>query len=371
MSVKLSLVLAVVVAVAAALVAALLAVLCKCCWVWWRYRRTHLRRSASQQSYVITQKKQWPGGGFTYQTHENGSLADHDSMSSGEETYIVETPGKFCKLQFWLDLNKEDDVLILRLVQAKGIICTSNVQTAYIYPVIQLYKEGTSLDEREIEKQKMTFEPQWNEEVLFSLDGHPVETLSFCIRLIELDSFSNSHLIGQVDVSLEEADFKGGSGKSQPKWYDIACDSKKPAHEYVGELLVSLNYFPTTQRLTIVILKARNLKIDSTSGLWGPTVRVILMLNKTRLGKKRTAMQKKTLNPVYNEAFTFKVTSEALPKVTFKVLVVNKHSHGAEQTVGHVLLGQQVIGSGFSHWNHMLASLRKPIAMWHPIIPGA
>ena len=103
----------------------------------------------------------------------------------------------------------------------------------------------------------------------------------------------------------------------------------------------------------------------------GPTVRVILMLNKTRLGKKRTAMQKKTLNPVYNEAFTFKVTSEALPKVTFKVLVVNKHSHGAEQTVGHVLLGQQVTGSGFSHWNHMLASLRKPIAMWHPIIPGA
>ena len=42
-----------------------------------------------------------------------------------------------------------------------------------------------------------------------------------------------------------------------------------PSHEYVGELLLSLNYFPTTQRLTIVILKARNLKIESTSGLWG------------------------------------------------------------------------------------------------------
>lgn len=103
----------------------------------------------------------------------------------------------------------------------------------------------------------------------------------------------------------------------------------------------------------------------------GPTVKVLLMLNKTRLGRKRTAMQKKTLNPVYNEAFTFKVTSDTLPKVTFKILVVNKHSHGADQIVGHMLLGQQVTGSGFAHWNHMLASLRKPIAMWHPIIPGA
>ncbi|PFX31542.1 synaptotagmin-1-like [Stylophora pistillata] len=371
MAVKLSLVLAVVVGVASALVAALLAVVCKCCWVWWRYRKTHLRRSASQESYFITQKKQWPGGGFTYQTYENGSLADYDSMSSGEEPYIVETPGEFYKLQFWVDLNKEDDLLIIGLVQAKGILCKSNFQTAYVYPVIQLYKEGISLDEREIEKQKMTFDPQWNEEVLFSLDGHPVETLSFCIRLIELDSFSNSHLIGQVEVSLEEVDSTEPSGKSQPKWYDIAGESKKPAHQYVGELLVSLNYFPTTQRLTIVILKARNLKVDSTSGLWGPTVKVILILNKTRLGKKRTAMQKKTLNPVYNEAFTFKVTSEALSKVTFKVLVVNKHSHGADKTVGHVLLGQQETGSGFSHWNHMLASLRKPVAMWHHIIPGA
>lgn len=103
----------------------------------------------------------------------------------------------------------------------------------------------------------------------------------------------------------------------------------------------------------------------------GPAVKVFLMLNKTRLGRKRTAMQKKTLNPVYNEAFTFKVTSDALQKVTFKIVVVNKHSHGADQTIGHALLGQQVTGSGFSHWNHMLASLRKPIAMWHPIIPGA
>ena len=94
------------------------------------------------------------------------------------------------------------------------------------------------------------------------------------------------------------------------------------------------------------------------------------MLNKTRLGRKRTAMQKKTVNPVYNEAFTFKVTSETLSKVTFKVLVVNKHSQGSDQMVGYVFLGQQVTGSGFAHWNHMLASLRRPIAMWHPLLPG-
>lgn len=221
MAVKLALVLAVVVGVASALAAALLAVLCKCCWVWWRYRRTHRKRSPSQEIYVINQKSSWPGG-ITYQTYENGSVADYESISSGEEPYIVETPGDFGKLQLWLDFNKDEDVLIIGLVQAKGIICKTNVQTAYVSPAIQLCKGEKILDEREIEKQKMTFEPQWNEEVLFSLDGNPAETLSFCIRLIELDSFSNSHLIGQVELSLDEVDF----GEPQPKWHDIAGEPK-------------------------------------------------------------------------------------------------------------------------------------------------
>ena len=101
----------------------------------------------------------------------------------------------------------------------------------------------------------------------------------------------------------------------------------------------------------------------------GPSVKVFLMLNSARLGRKRTAMQKKTLNPVYNEAFTFKVTSDTLQRVSFKVVVVNKHSQGPDEQIGHVLLGQNVTGSGISHWNHMLTSLRKPVAMWHLVIP--
>ena len=121
-----------------------------------------------------------------------------------------------------LEYNKDEDVLIIGLVQAKGIICKTNIQTAYVHPVIQLCKGGKTLGEREIEKQKMTFEPQWNEEVLFSLDGNPIDTISFSIRLIELDSYSNSHVIGQVELSLSEVDF----GEPQPRWYDIAGEQK-------------------------------------------------------------------------------------------------------------------------------------------------
>ena len=100
----------------------------------------------------------------------------------------------------------------------------------------------------------------------------------------------------------------------------------------------------------------------------GPLIKLHLYVTRHRVSKKRTAMQKKTNNPVYNEAFTFKISADALPKVLFKFVVINKTSHGQDDVIGQVSLGQHVTGSGFSHWNHMLASPRKPVAMWHNIM---
>ncbi|XP_031569803.1 synaptotagmin-5-like [Actinia tenebrosa] len=352
----------VIVGVASALAAAFIIVLCKCLWVWCRYRRHRSHPPKDYQTYSVTSRTKWPSE-YTYQTYEN-IHSDVDSIDS-EEPYIIETPGDLGKVQMEVDYNSEHDVLVVGLVQAKGIICKTNVQTAQVYPVAQIYDlEDTLLDERKVEKQPMSFNPQWNDELLFALNGRATDSLQVVIRILELDSFSNEHVIGQIKMPVTEMNV----GTPGSVWYDLT-DINKIECEYVGDILLSLNYFPTTQRLTIVVLKARQLKIESTTGLWGPLVKVFFNVNKKRVGRKRTAMQKKTFNPVYNEAFAFKVSQDALPKITFRVLVINKTSHGQDEVIGHVTLGQHVVGSGFSHWSHMLTTLRKPVAMWHPIIP--
>lgn len=35
--------------------------------------------------------------------------------------------------------------------------------------------------------------------------------------------------------------------------------------------------------------------------------------------------------------------------------------------IGHVIVGCATNGKGLRHWNQMLTSLRKPVAMWHAI----
>jgi hypothetical protein len=49
-----------------------------------------------------------------------------------EEPYIIETPGDLGKIQMEVDYNIEDDVLVVGIVQAKGIICKTNIQTAQV-----------------------------------------------------------------------------------------------------------------------------------------------------------------------------------------------------------------------------------------------
>lgn len=49
---------------------------------------------------------------------------------------------------------------------------------------------------------------------------------------------------------------------------------------------------------------------------------------------------------------------------------VSPESNGGSTTIssiGHVIVGSSTTGKGLRHWNQMLSSLRKPVAMWHAI----
>lgn len=143
-------------------------------------------------------------------------------------------------------------------------------------------------------------------------------------------------------------------------------------------------------------MEARNLKKMDLAGLSDPYVKVALMnygesncnafwisiLNTQltsytvvtndsgkRIKKKKTSIKKCTLNPHYNEAFSFEIPFEQIQKVQLIFTVVDYDRIGTSDPIGKVVLGcdQSTGESEQRHWMDMLASPRRPIVQWHTL----
>ncbi|XP_037822418.1 synaptotagmin 1, partial [Lucilia sericata] len=137
--------------------------------------------------------------------------------------------------------------------------------------------------------------------------------------------------------------------------------------EKLGDICFSLRYVPTAGKLTVVILEAKNLKKMDVGGLSDPYVKIAIMQNGKRLKKKKTSIKKCTLNPYYNESFSFEVPFEQIQKICLVITVVDYDRIGTSEPIGRCILGCMATGTELRHWSDMLASPRRPIAQWHTL----
>ncbi|KAI4546720.1 hypothetical protein MG293_003275, partial [Ovis ammon polii] len=98
-----------------------------------------------------------------------------------------------------------------------------------------------------------------------------------------------------------------------------------------------------------------------------PYVKIHLMQNGKRLKKKKTTIKKNTLNPYYNESFSFEVPFEQIQKVQVVVTVLDYDKIGKNDAIGKVFVGYNSTGAELRHWSDMLANPRRPIAQWHTL----
>ncbi|XP_061176520.1 synaptotagmin-9-like [Saccostrea echinata] len=135
----------------------------------------------------------------------------------------------------------------------------------------------------------------------------------------------------------------------------------------LGELMLSLCYLPTAGRLTLTVVKARNLKAMDITGSSDPYVKVSLMCQGKRIKKRKTSVKKNTLNPVYNEALVFDVPQENVDDVYLIVKVIDYDRIGSNEVMGCCALGPKYPGLGRDHWFEMLENPRKPLAQWYTL----
>ncbi|XP_052811417.1 synaptotagmin-6-like [Mya arenaria] len=121
------------------------------------------------------------------------------------------------------------------------------------------------------------------------------------------------HMSHQIDLSKIEFSVQSAKHTEQPSlgvikpelYKQVSVDSVKSEHLVCGQLQFSLQYSYELNQITIGILKAINLPPKDFSGTSDPYIKTYLLPDRRQ--KYQSKVHRKTLNPEFNEKYTFNV----------------------------------------------------------------
>lgn len=286
-----------------------------------------------------------------------------ENMEENEEKEESEkSEEKLGRLQYKLDYDFNSNNLAVTVIQAEGLPGLDMSGTSD--PYVKVYLLPDKKKKHETKVHRKTLNPVFNETFNFKVPFAEITSKTLIFAIFDFDRFSKHDQIGEVKIPLNTVDL----AQTIEEWKDLtSVEGEQGQENKLGDICFSLRYVPTAGKLTVVILEAKNLKKMDVGGLSDPYVKIAIMSNGKRIKKKKTSIKKCTLNPYYNESFTFEIPFEQIQKINLVVTVVDYDRIGTSEPIGKVILGCNASGTELRHWMDMLASPRRPIAQWHSL----
>ncbi|XP_068693603.1 synaptotagmin-7-like isoform X2 [Montipora foliosa] len=154
--------------------------------------------------------------------------------------------------------------------------------------------------------------------------------------------------------NLEESEDSGGESSSVDSFFAL------------GELLISLCYNPSDQKLNVKIISARGLQ-PIANGTVNPFVKLDVTFCGRKLSSRSTKTEHHTLAPNFCELFVIDMKPEKLNQVTL-IFKVKHRGRMRDVCIGTVHLGYCVHVEGeYRHWEQSMEKPHMEIEYWHPI----
>ncbi|XP_058883583.1 synaptotagmin-1 isoform X2 [Acipenser ruthenus] len=336
--------------------------ICKKCL----FKKKNKKKGKEKSGKNAMNMKDVKDGGKNGKNQDDDDDDDDDDaetgLTDGEKEGEPKEAEKLGKLQYSLDYNFTENQLIVGIIQAAELPALDMGGTSDPYVKVFLLPDKKKKFETKVHRK--TLNPTFNEQFTFKVPYAELGGKTLVLNVYDFDRFSKHDIIGELKVPMNTVDF----GHVTEEWKDLQS-AEKEEQEKLGDICCSLRYVPTAGKLTVVILEAKNLKKMDVGGLSDPYVKIHLMQNGKRLKKKKTTIKKNTLNPYYNESFSFEVPFEQIQKVQVVVTVLDYDKIGKNDAIGKIFVGFNSSGTELRHWSDMLANPRRPIAQWHVLKP--
>ncbi|GIY19738.1 synaptotagmin-12 [Caerostris darwini] len=285
---------------------------------------------------------------------------DSIMSNSSVAAEALESPLHCGEIEVGLEYDTESEDLIVIINRARDLVGPIPNSVVDSFIKVSLLPDRSVMQTR---IQRKNNNPVFKERFLFGVDEVDIAQRSLCAPSSPVTSAP------PPSWGVRDQTVRCGSVSSLHGLVSYCGLKPEMGPAELGDIMFSLSYLPTAERLTVVIVKGRNLRWDKSANSteFNPFVKVYLLQNGNKFAKKKTSVKKNERDPNFNEAMIFSVPSNALQNMQLRITVADSQSSGKCPTVGHVFVGPYCKGKSLSHWNQMMSSLRKPVAMWHPL----
>uniref|UniRef100_A0A8C0XWK2 C2 domain-containing protein n=1 Tax=Castor canadensis TaxID=51338 RepID=A0A8C0XWK2_CASCN len=219
------------------------------------------------------------------------------------------------RLWFSVEYQQEAERLLVSLIKARQL----QVPSETCSPLVKLHLLPDERRFLQSKTKRKTSNPQFDEHFIFQVSSKSITQRVLRFSVYHVDRQRKHQLLGQVLFPLKNETLEGDCRRII--WRDLEAESLEPPSEF-GDLQFCLSYNDYLSRLTVVVLRAKGLQLQEHRGVVSVFVKVSLMNHNKYVKCKKTSAVLGSVNPVYNETFSFKADAAELDTASLSLLVL-------------------------------------------------
>uniref|UniRef100_A0A8C7DFB7 Rabphilin-3A n=1 Tax=Oncorhynchus kisutch TaxID=8019 RepID=A0A8C7DFB7_ONCKI len=301
---------------------------------------------------------------------------DANSCDSDEATTLG-------ALEFSLLYEQENNSLHCSILKAKGLKPMDSNGLADPYVKLHLLPGASKSTKLRTKTLRNTRNPAWNETLVYhGLTDEDMQRKTLRISVCDEDKFGHNEFIGETRIALKKLKI------NQKKNFNVCLERVVPKTataggargislyededggdvEERGRILISLVYSTQQNRLLVGVVRCVHLASMDANGYSDPFVEICLKPDMGKKAKNKTNIKKKTLNPEYNEEFSYDIKHSDLAKKTLDISVWDYDIGKSNDYIGGCQLGITAKGEQLKHWYECLKNKDKKIERWHTLL---